>query len=553
MEGHVIVCGFGHLGQSIVQLLLSLNETVVVITEEVRRTAAVSLDAPGLRVIRADARDRAALEEACVTTARSVIAAADDDLTNIEIALDIARLAPSVPVVVRLFDQNLARMLEKSFDVRRALAMSAIAAPIFASAALDEPLFARFRLGETSYVVAERKASSATRAPIRESDGPDEEQVPLTLGHEQAGPADALLTSEDRWRRLSRQGARAEPPRAIRNLAAALHWPLRMWRGAPLAMRITFGLLVLLTAVSVLVFSVGLQLAPLAAFYFMVTTITTTGYGDITPVHANAPLKLYACFVMLLGSATTALFYSFFTDFIVAERFRRITQSPDVHERDHVIVVGLGRVGYRIVDALRRLNIPTVGIDVNPAAPFVSEVRALAPVLIGDGRLRGALAKAGISRARALLATTGNDAINLEVALAAREEAKDVRVVSRLFDPAFASKVQGILPIEVALSASRVAAPSFVASALFSHVLAAFVRGPDFVVVTEEEAPVAWAGRLAHEVSREDRVQLAFHWTGTAYTPVPKDARLRPRTRYVLVRRRDVVRELAATSTLAAR
>lgn len=536
MEGHVIVCGFGHLGQSIVQLLLNLNETVVVITEEVRRTPAVSLDAPGLRIIRADARERAALEEACVTGARSVIAAADDDLTNIEIALDIARLAPTVPVVVRLFDQNLARMLEKSFDVRRALAMSAIAAPVFASAALNDPLFARFRLGEASYVVAE----------LKDARTPGEDEVPLTLGHDHTGPADALLTSEDLWRRLSRPSARREPPRAMQNFAAALQWPLRMWRGAPLAMRITFALLVALTVVSVFVFSVGLQLAPLDAFYFMVTTITTTGYGDITPVHASAPLKLYACLVMLLGSATTALFYSFFTDFIVAERFRRITQSPDLNERDHVIVVGLGGVGYRIVDALRRLNIPTVGVDVNPAAPFVNEVRALAPVLIGDGRLKGALAKAGISRARALLATTGNDAINLEVALAAREEAKDVRVVSRLFDPAFASKVQGILPIEVALSASRVAAPSFVASSLFSHVLAAFVRGRDFVVVTEEEAPLGWAGRLAHEVAREEHVQFALHWTGTAYTAVPKDARLRPRTRYVLVRRRDLLREATA-------
>jgi Trk K+ transport system NAD-binding subunit len=530
MQGHVIVCGFGYLGQSVVELLLDLEESVVVITKEIRRVASLRLDTADVRIIQADARDRAALEEAGVRTARAIIAAADDDLANIEIALDVAQLAPGTPVVVRLFDQNLARKLESSFDVRRALAMSALAAPVFASSALGGPLLATLRLGGRPYVVAEQRGGDEQG---------DSGFIPLALGPDGGTSRAAFLASEELWQELAAPRPREER-RTLRQLGAAVQWPFRMWRGVPLAMRITFALLVLLTAVSVFVFSVGLRLAPLDAFYFMVTTITTTGYGDITPFHASAPLKVYACLVMLLGSATTALFYSFFTDFIVAERFRRITESPEITEKTHVIVVGLGSVGYRVVDTLRRLGVATVGVDVDPAAPFVAEARGLAPVLIGDARFAFALAKAGITRARAVLAMTSNDATNIEVALAAREQSTSVRIIARLFDPAFASKVEGVLPIDLAVSASRVAAPSFVASALFPHVLGAFVRDGQFAVVTEEEGPATWGGRSVTDIMEADRVQVTLRSAGAEYVPLGREEKLRAGGRYVLVRRREL-------------
>lgn len=518
--GHVVVCGFGHLGQSVVQLLSRLGERVVVISDQTRRATGVRLDDPNVRFIRGDARDASVLEKADLTGARAVIAATDHDLTNVEIALDVRRANADTPVVVRLFDQNLARMLEQSFDVRRAFAMSALAAPIFASAALDDPLLARFDFGDDAFVIAETSDLAKSNGSTLAAHG-------LTLAPETA------------WKTLLGE-PEATPIKSATNLAAALRWPAAVWRHAPLSMRITFMLLVGLTMISVFVFSAGMQLGLVDAFYFMITTITTTGYGDITPKDSATVIKLYTCFVMLLGSATTALFYSFFTDFIVAERFRRVAQNPDVTLEGHVVVIGLGNVGYRIVENLRRFGVPVVGVDVDAAAPFASELRSQLPVLAGDGRLSGTLDRAGVARARALIAATGNDATNLEIALAAKHKARNVRVVSRLFDPAFATKVQGVLPIERALSASRVASPSFVAAALFTDVVAAFVRNSTFVVVTREAAPATWAGRTAADLQRAEGVALVLQSGDGAHTPVDAEARVVAGARYVLVRQRPL-------------
>ncbi|MFO0673225.1 MAG: NAD-binding protein [Polyangiaceae bacterium] len=529
-RGHIVVCGFGHLGQSVVQLLRGLDEEVVVITEEVRRSSLVAVDDDHVRILRGDARDPELLSHADLAHARAVIAATDHDLTNVEIALDVRALAPKTPVVVRLFDQNLARMLEQSFDVRRALAMSALAAPVFAAAALDDPLLARLELDEGAFVIGEPRSLSP-RAPATA-------RVALPVSGHGTGIA---LAPEAGWRELvGVTSTDGEPITTVSGVAAALRWPATMWTHSPLSMRITFALLVALTLVSVLVFSVGLKLQLLDAFYFMVTTITTTGYGDITPKDAGTAVKLYTCFVMLLGSATTALFYSFFTDFIVAERFRRITQNPEITVRDHVIVVGLGNVGYRIIESLRRFGVPLVGIDVDGSAPFASEVRSHSPVLTGDGRLAGTLRKAGIARARSIVAATGDDAINLEISLAVKREASHVRVVSRLFDPAFAMKVQGVLPIERALSASRVAAPAFVASALWPNVVAAFVRDGHFVVVTSEAAPDSWDRRTVAEIRAGEQAVIAYPDPGAGKVPLADEHVVTAGDRYVVVRERPV-------------
>src|SRR5581483_3930105 len=96
---------------------------------------------------------------------RAIIAATDQDTVNIGIAVDAKRMCPEVTVVVRLFDQGLARQVERSFDVRRAFGMSTVAAPGFAAAALGDQLLASFPIAGVPYVVARMQVDEESQLP----------------------------------------------------------------------------------------------------------------------------------------------------------------------------------------------------------------------------------------------------------------------------------------------------------------------------------------------------------------------------------------------------
>jgi hypothetical protein len=70
--------------------------------------------------------------------------ASDNDLANLEIALDARRVSPEIRVVLRLFDQNLANKNREGLDIRLAMSQSALSAPAFTVAALDPSIVNSF-------------------------------------------------------------------------------------------------------------------------------------------------------------------------------------------------------------------------------------------------------------------------------------------------------------------------------------------------------------------------------------------------------------------------
>jgi hypothetical protein len=81
-----------------------------------------------------------------------VIACTDDDLSNVEIALDAREISPDIRVVLRLFDQRLASKIVNSFDIEAAFSASALAAPAFAAAAVDPSVKDSFYVGDDLFV-----------------------------------------------------------------------------------------------------------------------------------------------------------------------------------------------------------------------------------------------------------------------------------------------------------------------------------------------------------------------------------------------------------------
>ena len=103
------------------------------------------------------------------------------------------------------------------------------------------------------------------------------------------------------------------------------------------------------------------------------------------------------------------------------------------------------------------------------------------------------LVKAGVEQARAVIACTSTDLVNLEVALDARELCADIRVVLRLFDQRLAEKIARGFDIQVAFSASGLAAPAFASAAVDKTVRGTFYVSGRLLVSCHIKLPVSHA------------------------------------------------------------
>jgi Trk K+ transport system NAD-binding subunit len=123
--------------------------------------------------------------------------------------------------------------------------------------------------------------------------------------------------------------------------------------------------------------------------------------------------------------------------------------------------------------------------------------------LIGDGRLTSTLSTAELEHALAVVAATGDDAVNVAVALTAKRLAPGIRTVVRVFDADFAHKLEAGGLVHGAISTSRVAAPTFAAAALFEDVVAAFADRSGLTTLRFRPAPSEWWGQSPRELGLE--------------------------------------------------
>lgn len=525
LSGHTIVCGLGNVGYRILRLLMRMDERGVVITRDApddwRQIAQ-----PRFRVILGDAREDRLLCQAGIERARAILIVTDDDLANVSIALDARRLNPNIAITVRLFDQKLASHFEKSMRINRALSASALAAPVFTAATLGASIRGAFEADGVNWIVQddENTAAAAPKTIGRWMSEVDGAALALQRGAAITlrPAAETVLQPGDRLTFLRPSQHREHAPplaRSIPGLAALRSVAVGLrdwWVDSPSALR--WGLLLL---VMVIVFSVGVFHAtmnmPLAdALYFVITTITTVGYGDYSLKDAPLGIKLYGIFLMLCGAAILATLFSIVTDLVLQTRLRDLFARSSIRSRGHVIVVGLGNIGFRLVKDLLRHGCAVVAIERREDAEYVQAARESIPVVIGNAKTEETLHKAGAAHARAVVAVTDDDLANLSIGLAAKRARADCRVVLRIFDSQLAEKMQHGLGVDGVLSISGAAAPTFVGSVLCPDVLQGFVLGDHLILLYHRMQKADGSDLAANEAtlqaSRDGNRVLGMRW-----------------------------------------
>jgi Trk K+ transport system NAD-binding subunit len=183
---------------------------------------------------------------------------------------------------------------------------------------------------------------------------------------------------------------------------------------------------------------------------------------------------------MILGATLVTIVYALLTNLLVS---RRIAQSLGRQQitrmHDHVILVGLGSVGLRVLEMLVGEGQQVVVLDRDENNRYLANARALGvPVLIADSTTPGALSSANVASARAVAVLTGRDLANIETSLAVDEMLGELRdqvpVVLRVFDRQLAQTIETSFGFRNVRSTSALAAPWFVGAALGLDILATF-------------------------------------------------------------------------------
>jgi Trk K+ transport system NAD-binding subunit len=182
--------------------------------------------------------------------------------------------------------------------------------------------------------------------------------------------------------------------------------------------------------------------------------------------------------------------------------------------RNHVIVLGVGHLGLRVIRSLVEMGFEVVAIDIKSQPDKTEQLRELSvPLVLGDGRMPATMETAGLRHAQAFIVCTSNDYLNLEVTMRARDLNPDIRIVVRMWEEQFAAQIRRFMNVEAVLSATTLAAPSFAGAALGIDITQTLtISGEDYSMIrliVEEGSFLD--GASIETLQNEHRMDIVLH------------------------------------------
>ena len=224
------------------------------------------------------------------------------------------------------------------------------------------------------------------------------------------------------------------------------------------------GFLVLIAAATTY-FHIAEDLSWLDALYFVTVTVATVGYGDISLRDSDAASKVAVIGLIFASSIFIWMIFSLTVDRIIKQRVQHALGRKKYTRKGHVILCGLGRLGYFVAEGLLDRGENLLIIEKNEDSPTIEYFRSRgADVYIGDARLARVLQDVGVTRAKALFSVVSNDLVNLEIGLNARSLRSDLRLILRIFDESMSTRLKEQLDIHLTFSTSAIADEKFFSS-----------------------------------------------------------------------------------------
>jgi len=180
------------------------------------------------------------------------------------------------------------------------------------------------------------------------------------------------------------------------------------------------------------------------ASYMVLLTVYTVGYGEVHPI-ATTYLHSVTVSLMILGCTGMILLTGALVQFLTITQLQQILGGRRVKAeidrlKDHVIIVGFGRIGVMLARELQAGGAPFVVLE--QSEKRAQEVRDLGHLcLVGDATDERFLHEAGVARARILATVLPNDAANVFITLSAKALNPTIEIIARGEQPTTENKL----------------------------------------------------------------------------------------------------------------
>ena len=252
----------------------------------------------------------------------------------------------------------------------------------------------------------------------------------------------------------------------------------------------------------------------LDALYMTVITISTVGFREINQVGDAG--RVFTILLVAVGVGFTLYVAAAVVQFMVEGRIRVILGRRRLDKKinrlkNHYIVCGYGRIGRVICQNLKRKPLDVVAIDNSPELiPVMDEDGIL--YVAGDAADEACLIKAGIKRAKGLVAALATDMDNVFLVLSARQLAPELTIIARASMEAVKSKLQ-------AAGADSVESPYEMGAVSMAHHIIrptvtnfldlAFAHGRKDIQM--EEIPVSESSELVNVPLKDSGIRQNFN------------------------------------------
>ena len=175
------------------------------------------------------------------------------------------------------------------------------------------------------------------------------------------------------------------------------------------------------------------------SLYYSVVTMSTVGYGDITPKTVNA--RIFAVSVMILGLAVFATSVTA----IAGPMISRLSKPKEkrMKRTNHFIVIGSTPLAYNTYREFKKRNQQVTLIL--PQPPTSGEIDS-EDLIVGDANNLDTLRRAGAAQAQAVLAMRADDSDNAFIVLAVRELEGKAKTVVAINDSKHMERIKLVQP-----------------------------------------------------------------------------------------------------------
>jgi Trk K+ transport system NAD-binding subunit len=435
-----------------------------------------------------------------VQSARALAVVWQDDVGNLHAGLRAQELNPGLRLVLAIFNRRLGDHIRMLFPDCTVLSGTAMSAPSFVAAALDQPAPSHVRVQRRTLYVARPEDVAPGAVVCGVTDDHDDPRL-LPPGDGLRDQADLVLAVAD--------GTPRNPLARQRNPALVFAGMVRR------LVRHRFGL-VFAALLAVIVAGFVLLAAVHSVSNALYLTLMDLTGSAFTSTADSAAEKTAQVMLTVDGMA----FIPVITAIVVGARLTGSVRRAPRPASGHIIVVGLGNVGTAVTGQLHDLGFDVVCVDNNPDAPGIPMARQLGlPVVIGDAFREQTLRAAHLDTCLALVSVTSLDIVNLETALTARALRDDLRIVLRLTDDDLAERLEKTTGNTISRSVPYLAAPAFATAMLEHQVLRTIDVGRHVLLIAEirvaDQAGLAGSLISSTELDGQARV-LALQASGVA-------------------------------------